>query len=492
MASISSHPAPPPRAAQSAPAVARANGGLRKGYLSFPEVAAQSIGTIAPSGTPGLVISVVFATAGNGTWLAYAFATIALLIVAFQINVFASRVATPGALYVYAGIGLGPFAGVVSGWALLIGYVFTAAAVVNGTVYTALGVVHALGFSAADAALTYAIAILGVALAWWLAYRDIRLSTRATLGIEFATIALILVIVAAYFVHRGNAIDTPQINLEGVDFDKLRLGLVLAFFSFVGFESAAALGVEAKTPHRLIPRAVVASVLGVGVLFVVAAYGLAAGFRGVEPALDKAEAPLTVLAHAFGGDLIGLLVSAGVALSFFACILGSVNAGARVLYTLAHHGVFHGSARSTHALNATPHVAVTLTAILALALALGVTVAGWGLLDGYGILGSIATYGFLLSYFLVSLGAPVYLRRLGLLAPWHIASAVAAIGLLAVVLAGTVYPVPAWPYNALPYVFLGLLALGVGYFLILRIFAPDQLIAVEVDLFGDAAPETLK
>lgn len=33
-----------------------------------------------------------------------------------QINVFATRVATPGALYVYAGLGLGPFLGVISGW----------------------------------------------------------------------------------------------------------------------------------------------------------------------------------------------------------------------------------------------------------------------------------------------------------------------------------------------------------------------------------------
>lgn len=43
------------------------NRGLKKNYLSFSEIVAQSIGTIAPSGTPGLVISVVFATAGNGT-----------------------------------------------------------------------------------------------------------------------------------------------------------------------------------------------------------------------------------------------------------------------------------------------------------------------------------------------------------------------------------------------------------------------------------------
>ena len=62
--------------------------GLRNNHLGFLETVAQSIGTIAPSGTPGLIIPVVFATAGNGTWLAYIIATIALVIVGFQINVF--------------------------------------------------------------------------------------------------------------------------------------------------------------------------------------------------------------------------------------------------------------------------------------------------------------------------------------------------------------------------------------------------------------------
>lgn len=462
------------------------NRGLKKNYLSFSEIVAQSIGTIAPSGTPGLVISVVFATAGNGTWLAYVFATIALLIVALQINVFATRVATPGALYVYAGLGLGPFLGVISGWSLLIGYVFTAAAVVNGTVYTSLAVFHSVGITGIDATLNYAVAVVAALLAWWLAYRDIRLSTRTTLAIELSTIILILAVVVGYFIHRQSVIDEAQLHLVDVDFEKLRLGLVLAFFSFAGFESAAVLGAEAKDPHRLIPRSVIVSVIGVGLLFIVAAYGLTSGFRGVNPPLSSAEAPLTTLANTFGAGTVGLLVSIGVALSFFACILGSTNAAARVLYTLSHHGLFHSGARSTHSTNNTPHIAVTLVAGLALVLAVALTFGGWALLDGYGILGSIATYGFLVSYFLVSLGAPLYLRRQGALKFYHVLSSAAAIVLLALVLVGTVYPVPAWPYNILPYVFLGLLGVGVAYFLLQRAIAPDELVAVENDLLGTA------
>jgi amino acid transporter len=476
----------PTQATTYADAASGTSGGLKKNYLSFPEIIAQSVGTIAPSGTPGLVISVVFATAGNGTWLAYVFATIALLIVALQINVFATRIATPGALYVYTGIGLGPFAGVIAGWALLIGYIFTAAAVVNGTVYTTLSVLHSIGFTSADIVLTYAIAVIGAFLAWWLAYRDIRLSTRTTLAIEIATIALIIAVVVGYFVHRGSVVDEAQLNLEGVNFDQLRLGLVLAFFSFVGFESAAVLGAEAKEPKRLIPRSVILSVVGVGLVFIVSAYGLVSGFRGVEPPLNSAEAPLTTLANTFGGGIIGFLVSVGVALSFFACILGSINAAARVLYTLSHHGLFHRTASSTHASNSTPHIAVTLVAIIALGLAVAFSANGWAILDGYGILGSIATYGFLVSYVLVSLAAPIYLRRQGLLKWHHVLTSGLAIVLLAIVLLGTVYPVPAWPYNILPYVFLGLLGLGAAYFLLLRLIAPDQLVAVEDDLLGTA------
>ena len=59
--------------------------------------------------------------------------------------------------------------------------------------------------------------------------------------------------------------------------------------------------------------------------------------------------------------------------------------------------------------------------------------------------------------------------------------------LLVVTLVGTVYPVPAWPYNVLPYVFLALLAIGVAYFLVLRQVAPARLAQIEADLIGSAA-----
>ena len=88
--------------------------GLRQQCLSFPEVLAQSVATIVPTATPSVNIALVFASAGNGTWLAYVIATIGLVFVSLNINQFARRSASPGSLYSYISRGLGPTAGVLS------------------------------------------------------------------------------------------------------------------------------------------------------------------------------------------------------------------------------------------------------------------------------------------------------------------------------------------------------------------------------------------
>jgi len=97
--------------------------GLRRDCLGFWEVFAQSIANIAPTGTPALVVPLAFAATGHLTWAAYTFATIALLLVAFQINQFAKRSATPGSLYIYVGQGMGATWGVITGWSQVIAYV---------------------------------------------------------------------------------------------------------------------------------------------------------------------------------------------------------------------------------------------------------------------------------------------------------------------------------------------------------------------------------
>jgi amino acid transporter len=455
---------------------------LRRNYLSLLEVVAQSVATVAPSGTPALVIPVVFGAALNGTWLAYLFATVALLLVSYNINQFATKSASPGALYVFAGQGLGALLGVIAGWSLIIAYLFTAAAVISGSVNYALVLLGDVNATDGGRPLLIGLATIVVLGAWALAYRDIKLSTRVMLVIEFSTIALILVLLAVYFGTTGNWLDQAQIQLREVTPEHLRLGLVLAFFSFVGFESAAALGHEAKEPLRTIPRAILSSVIGIGVFFVIASYGLVGAFQGAVPGLGSDPAPLSTLATRFHLDALGPIIAAGVSLSFFACTLASINAGARVLYAMSRHGLFHDAAGSAHQHHATPHVAVTLTAVLALILSLAITATGAGPLDNFSYLGTIATFGFIFAYILVSIAVAAFLKRQGQLRVRHLLVAIASVLLLLLPLIGSLYPVPPAPFDILPYVFFGLLALGVVYFLALRMLAPQRVAAIDQDL----------
>ena len=82
--------------------------GLRPNVLGLPALFAQSIAVISPTMTAVLIIPLAFASAGQGTWLAYAFGTVMLLFVVFCLNQFAKRSAFAGSMYAYTAKGLGP------------------------------------------------------------------------------------------------------------------------------------------------------------------------------------------------------------------------------------------------------------------------------------------------------------------------------------------------------------------------------------------------
>ena len=102
--------------------------GLRTNVLGFPALFAQSVALISPTMTAVLIIPLAFASAGEGTWLAYAFGTVMLLFVVFCLNQFAKRSSFAGSMYAYTAKGLGPSAGVFSGWTLIWAYYFIAVA----------------------------------------------------------------------------------------------------------------------------------------------------------------------------------------------------------------------------------------------------------------------------------------------------------------------------------------------------------------------------
>src|SRR5271170_1482214 len=106
--------------------------GLRREILSPMETLAQSVSTMAPTTTPAITIPLVYALAGNATWLAYVLATVAVLLVAWCIGRFASHSSSPGSLYSYAAMILPPWLSSIAAWSLLLAYIATASSVIGG------------------------------------------------------------------------------------------------------------------------------------------------------------------------------------------------------------------------------------------------------------------------------------------------------------------------------------------------------------------------
>jgi amino acid transporter len=435
--------------------------GLRRAILSPLETLAQSVSTIAPTATPAATIPLVCALAGNGTWLAYTLATVAVLLVALCIAQFARYSSSPGSLYTYASEILPPWLGATAAWSLLLAYVATGSSVIGGFFHYANLLVQDLTGHFTSAVF---LSLLVTAISMLVAWRDVKVSARVMLWIEGLSLTTILFVVVLVLFRHGPHLDTEQLHLHAMTGSGLRLGLVLALFSFVGFESATTLGAEAREPLKTIPRAVIQSALLCGAIFVLCAYTEVLAFHLAGQDLGTSPAPMHVLADIGGVHIFGVLIDIGAMVSMFACTLGCITAAARVLMLMAHNGLAHGGLRHTHVRHETPGRAILVTGIASVAPVAVLAASGAGGLDIYGWLGSLATYGFIVAYGLVCLSLPKYLRTHGVFRPssWILPWLAATAMVLALI--GNLYPVPEGPYGTLPYIYLVYLATGLAWF----------------------------
>jgi amino acid transporter len=429
--------------------------------LSLPEAVGLSVSVICPTVTAAFNITLVVQAAGAAAPLAFAIGTVAMALVALSFMAFTHRVAHAGSAYAYISHTFGSRMGFIAGWSLLLTYVgfATGQAALVGSFTAAVfkSVSIDLGSS------WIAVGAGAMLLAWWLAFRDMRLAGRLMLGLEAAAMTGILVLCISILMqvrpglHESMASFQPSADFGG--WSGLGFGMVFCILSFGGFEGAATLGEETHDPRRNIPIALFFTVIASGLFFTFVAYCEVIGFgaEGIK-ALGKSEAPLNDLALRYASPRLAIALNVAAAVSCFSGMLGPLAAAARVLFALARGGLAPRLS-AVHPVHGTPAPAVALSAALVIVpFLLWAPFVGAG--NYYSYASTVGTLALIGVY--ISVGAAETVEG------WRehrtVWSIICALGpaLLLWVLYRNVYPVPDYPNNLWPYVALAWVAASWG------------------------------
>ena len=255
-----------------------------------------------------------------------------------------------------------------------------------------------------------------------------------------------------------------MLSITGEHPSGIVVGVALALTAFVGFESSATLGVEARRPFATIPRAIRWTVIGSGLFYLAASFSQLVGFAALGRSLSSSASPVNDLAAAFGVDGVGLVLDASIAASFLACAIASTTALARVLFSMGREGLLPSTFGRTHPRFRTPFVAaVVAVPVITLALLVTIVLSGsvWQAMETL-IVG--AAGGYITAYVMVCVAAPVFLWRIGELTFWPAVRAIAAAILLAGML-GVYLVVESTTARFLGvWVFLAVMALGIAFY----------------------------
>ena len=454
---------------------------LRSGALSLMEMVGQSLAAIGPTLTPALNITVVVGLAGLGSWLSYLLGTLGVVIVAASVGILATRHAEAGSYFVYVGRSFGAFTGALAGWAMISAYVFTGVAVsfsfviflsdLLATLHVQLGLVPKC-----------LLMLVFIGTVTFAAYRDVKLSSRAGLVMEIISLSIIVAITAVFVRARGTVVDPAQLDFKSFHYGGVFSALPFVIFSFVGFESSATLAKESANPRRNIPLSVIGCAAFAGIFFTVISYFMVFGIGDDVVTLGNSSAPFRDVAIKTGLGWASSIVYFAALISVFACALASINAASRLLFSMGKYQFLHRSMGLVHDTHRTPHRAVVACAIAVAIICVSMAQAGF--LDAFGYAGTFASFGFVVVYLALCIVAPIDLRKSREMKLRHVTLAVAGTALMLFVIFGSVYPVPPYPYNILPYVFFAYMALGALWFGVLKFKSPATLASIQHDMEG--------
>lgn len=295
---------------------------------------------------------------------AYVVAVVAMLFTAASYGAMVRRYPVAGSAYTYSQQSFGGAAGFLTGWVMLLDYLFIP--MIN---FMLIGIYLNTQFPAVPVWVFTLAALLLVLLFNIL---GINLVNK----VNFAIIALSVVLVVVFMVLAFKSAfggDASVSLIEPFTFGEGGIGAVasgaaILALSFLGFDAVSTLSEEAKNPRKDIPRAIVLSTLVGGLFFILVSWAGAAAFSPDWSTLTDVQieaAGVTVMDHIGGDAFTAFFVAVYVVGAFGSGMTGQVSVS-RILYAMGRDGMLPRPLARLHRRFGTPIVAACVVSVFAL------------------------------------------------------------------------------------------------------------------------------
>lgn len=436
---------------------------LRTGTIGPIGVLMQSIAQISP--TLGVFYTIAFTTgqAGKAAPLTYLAAFVVCLMLAVPMVGLARHLPSAGGFYTFVSAGIGPKAGFITGWlyAVMVTVVPAALAAFTGAIVSE-ELNSQIGLDLPW--WTYALVILAICLA--AAYRGISISIKALVVMTTFEMIVGLGLALTGVLNPGpGGVNVSGFNPGSIDDGSaFFLAIVLSIFAFTGFESAAAVGEESRDPKRLVPFAIVGSLVLIGVFYCVTAWGLQIGWGtdDLKALADSPSAPAFVLADRLWGEHASVIVLIALVNSGLGVCIACTTSATRTLYGMARTGALPEVLAKVQPSNGTPIVAVFVQSGVALfvLLAAGLPMGPFNL---FNTLGTTGTFVYIPIFILMNIAAYRFIRTQHpsefSVAKYVVAPVISTVALVLIAY-NSLHPLPDMPIRLAPFIALGYFLAG--------------------------------
>ncbi|MDH3243492.1 MAG: APC family permease [Saprospiraceae bacterium] len=306
---------------------------------------------------------------------AFVLAAVPALLAAFAYAALASAMPRAGGSYIYASRGLNPYLGFVASFSQWFGLSIVIGVIAYITVPFLRDVCLNLGWSGVAASLEvgWIRVCLALLLVWTFVVINIRGARsyeRTLIPMMFLMFALGTIVIVSGFSYDHSDFITALANNGGGDFlqteashgdwKTILSAAAILFASFIGFDSIAQAGGEARDPGRSLPRAILLAIAIVGTfyfLFTAAVYHTVPWRFVAGEAMEKDITAPGLLSYVLPTGL-GAAIIAGAAIALINDLPAMLLSVSRLMFAWASDGIFPSAISKIHSTRHTPYIAL--------------------------------------------------------------------------------------------------------------------------------------